>query len=75
MTSDAEDLRAQLAEQEGQLERAAFAVRVLTERSEKAMELCEIKRDQAKAAEAEVRRRRPPFDELALGEDREELLA
>ena len=26
-------------------------------------------------AEAEVRRRRPPFDELALGEDREELLA
>ena len=40
---EAEELRSQLAEMEVQLDRSAFSVRVLGEKSEKAMELLAIK--------------------------------
>ena len=60
---EAEELRSQLAEMETQLDRSAFSVRVLGEKSEKAMELLAIKAE--KEAEMEVALRRAEAEAAA----------
>ena len=53
---EAEELRSQLAEMEVQLDRSAFSVRVLGEKSEKAMELLAIKAEKEAEMEAALQR-------------------
>ena len=53
---EAEELRSQLAEMETQLDRSAFSVRVLGEKSEKAMELLAIKAEKEAEMEAALQR-------------------
>ena len=53
---EAEELRSQLAEMEVQLDRSAFSVRVLGEKSEKAMELLAIKAEKEDEMEAALQR-------------------
>ena len=53
---EAEELRSQLAEMEVQLDRSAFSVRVLGEKSDKAMELLAIKAEKEAEMEAALQR-------------------